>query len=286
MKHFAGTNPSTFLWEIRFMVIFSRTLGTLVVLLSLLIAGPALAKKGDDMKALQAEVEAIKQGQVQIQKDLAEIKKLLQDGARAAPKTPARAAFAPTDTQLGNVPYKGESDAPVTLIEFSDYQCPYCKRHATQVMPTLVSKYVDSGQLRIVMREYPIENLHRRAVPTSEAALCAGDQGKYWEMHDSLFNDQKANTDEDFQQMAASLELDVAAFTECMSSDQFMNQIKADMVEGQRLGISGTPSFVVGLTDPEDSSKVHLTKFIRGAQSEQAFSAAIDELLKTAALKK
>jgi protein-disulfide isomerase len=268
------------------MVIFSRTLGTLVVLSCLLIAGPALAKKGDDMKALQTEVEAIKQGQVQIQKDLAEIKKLLQDGARAAPKTPARTAFAPTDTQLGNVPSKGENDAPVTLIEFSDYQCPYCKRHATQVMPTLVSKYVDSGQLRIVMLEYPIENLHRRAVPTSEAALCAGDQGKYWEMHDSLFNDQKANTDEAFQQMAASIGLDVAAFTECMSSDQFMNQIKADMVEGQRLGISGTPSFVVGLTDPEDSNNVHLTKFIRGAQSEQAFSAAIDELIKTAALKK
>ena len=268
------------------MVIFSRTLGTLVVLLCLLIAGPVLAKKGDDMKALQAEVEAIKQGQVQIQKDLTEIKKLLQDGARAAPKAAARTAFEPTDTQLANVPYKGENDAPVTLIEFSDYQCPYCKRHATQVMPALITKYVDSGQLRIVMREYPIENLHRRAVPTSEAALCAGDQGKYWEMHDSLFNDQKANTDEDFQQMAASHGLDVAAFTECMSSDQFMEQIKTDMAEGQRLGVSGTPSFVVGLTDPEDANKVHLTQFIRGAQSLQSFSAAIDELIKTAALKK
>ena len=268
------------------MVTFSRMLGMSIVVSCLLSAGPALAKKGDEYKALQEQVQTLQNGQVQIQKELAEIKKLLQDGARAAPAAAGRTAFKPTDTLLGNVPYRGDNDAPVTLIEFSDYQCPYCKRHATQVMPALITKYVDSGQLRIVMREYPIENLHRRAVPTSEAALCAGDQGKYWEMHDSLFNDQKANTDEDFQQMAASHGLDVAAFTECMSSDQFMEQIKTDMAEGQKLGVSGTPSFVLGLTDSEDPSKVHLTKFIRGAQSLQAFNSAIDELIKTATLKK
>ncbi len=145
---------------------------------------------------------------------------------------------------------------------------------------------MDTGKLRFVMREYPIENLHKRAVPTSEAALCAGDQDQYWGMHDALFADQKANTDENFQQMAATLGLDVAAFSECMSSDKFMAQINADVAEGQRLGISGTPSFVVGLTDSKDPSTVHLTKFIRGAQSLQSFSAAIDELIKTAALKK
>ena len=248
-----------------------------------LIAGPALARTSDELKALKQEVQTLQQGQEKMQKDLEEIKKLLQQAPRAAPAAaPARPAFKPTDIQLSEVPYRGEYDAPVTLIEFSDYQCPYCKRHANAVMPPLIESYVDTGKVRFVMREYPIENLHRRAIPASEAALCAGDQGNYWGMHDALFTDQKANTDEQFQQMAASLDLDPAAFSECMESDKFMDQIRADMVEGQKLGISGTPSFVVGLTDPEDPSKVHLTKFIRGAQSLASFSAAMDELLKTA----
>jgi protein-disulfide isomerase len=246
---------------------------------TILIAGaaqPAQARTGDDIKAIQEEIEALKQGQEKIQAELAEIKKLLQQGARAAA---GQQAFAPTDMQLGDVPYLGDKDARVTLVEFSDYQCPYCRRHATTVMPQLVESYVDSGKLKYVMREYPITKLHPRAVAASEAALCAGDQGQYWGMHDALFGDQKANTDENFKAQAANLRLDVAAFTGCMDDDRHMAQIKADQAEAQKLGITGTPSFVLGLTDPDDPGKVRLTKFIRGAQSLPAFAAAIDELL-------
>jgi predicted DsbA family dithiol-disulfide isomerase len=105
-------------------------------------------------------------------------------------------------------------------------------------------------------------------------------------MHDALFVDQKANTDEDFKRMAAGLGLDEAAFAACMDGDQSLAQIRLDIAEGQKVGVSGTPSFVVGLTDPADPNKVHLTKFIRGAQALPAFSAAIEELLKTAELQK
>ncbi len=267
------------------MLTFSRLLALSIAVSCLLGAGPALASTKGDLKELKEEVQALQEGQDQIQKDLAEIKKLLQAAPRAA-AAPSQKAFAPTDIVLGDVPFKGETDAPVTLIEFSDYQCPYCSRHAKAVMPQLVQNYVDTGKVRFIMREYPIARLHARAFPASEAALCAGDQGQYWGMHDALFADQKSNTDENFQQMAAGLGLDAAAFKACMDSDKFMEQINADVAEGQKLGVSGTPSFVVGLTDPEDPSKVHLTKFIRGAQGLAAFSAAIDELLKTAALAK
>ena len=265
------------------MLTFSRMLGISIAISCMLSAGPALAKSGKDLEALQKEVEAIRQGQEQIQKDLDEIKKLLQKPTRAAPSAPKKSVFTPTDIQLGDVPYRGDYDAPVTLIEFSDYQCPYCKRHANTVMPPLLKKYVDTGKVRFIMREYPIDTLHRRATATSEAALCAGDQDQYWDMHDSLFDDQKANTDEDFLQQAERLGLDTSAFADCMSSDRYMEQIKTDLVEGQKLGVSGTPSFVLGLTNPKDPSKVHLTKFIRGAQPVQSFSVAIDELIKTAA---
>ena len=257
----------------------SLVTGLLGVILITGAVQAAQAGTRDDIKAIKEEIEALKQGQDQIQAELAEIKKLLQQGNRAAA---GKQAFAPTDMQLGDVAYQGENDAPVTLIEFSDYQCPYCRRHATTVMPQLIESYVNSGKLKFVMREYPIVRLHPQAIAASEAALCAGDQGQYWGMHDALFGDQKANTDEHFNTMAASLGLDTAAFAVCMDDDRHMAQIRADQAEGQKLGVSGTPSFVLGLTDPGDPGKVRLTRFIRGAQALPAFTAAIDELLASA----
>jgi protein-disulfide isomerase len=267
------------------MFMSSRTLFSLLVAAFLLLSGPALAKTSDEIKALKEEVAAMREGQEEMQKDLDEIKKLLQQGARPAP-APSANAFTPKTIELGSASSRGEADAPVTLIEYSDYDCPFCKRHAETVMPALIEDYVNTGKLRFIMREYPIDRLHPRATAASEAVLCAGDQGGYWGMHDAMFADQKANTDEDFQKMVADLGLDVDAFKACVEGDKFAEQIRSDIAEGQGLGVSGTPSFVVGLTDPEDSNKVNLTKFIRGAQPLPAFQSAIDELVKTAELAK
>lgn len=253
------------------------TINAAIFLMLFALSVPVAVAK-DKNAELKAEIEALKQGQEQIQKDLEEIKKLLQQGARGAR---GQQAFKPTDTVLGNVAYLGDKTAPVTLIEFSDYHCPFCRRHATTVMPQLIENYVDTGKLRFVMREYPIANLHPRAEAAAVAVLCAGDQGQYWGMHDALFANQKAHTDEDFKSMAESLGLDAAAFDTCVASNKFDSQIEADLAEGQKLGISGTPSFVVGLTDPENPDKVHLTRFIRGAQPYATFAANIDELLKS-----
>lgn len=253
------------------------TQAAIIFTLSMLSVSGAAAK--DRNAELKAEIESLKQGQEQIQKDIEEIKKLLQQGARGAR---GQQAFEPTDITLGKVAYQGEETAPVTLIEYSDYQCPFCRRHATTVMPQLVKNYIDTGKLRFVMREFPIANLHPRAEPAAVAVLCAGDQGQYWGMHDALFENQKANKDEDFEAMAAKLGLDTAAFDTCFASGKFDDQVKADLEEGKKLGVSGTPSFVVGLTDPDDPDKVHLTKFIRGAQPYAAFASNIDELLKSA----
>jgi protein-disulfide isomerase len=248
-----------------------------IILLFVVSASDVMAKSKTDQ--LKDEIQELKKGQDQIQKDLEEIKKLLQQGNRAAPAKPA---FKPTDMKLGDAPTKGESTAPVTLVEFSDYHCPYCKRHAETVMRQLQENYIDTGKLRFVMRENPIPTLHPRAHAASVAVLCGGDQGDYWGMHDALFGDQKAKTDEAFKALAESIGLDAAAFDTCLGSGKFDEQIKADQAEGQKLGISGTPSFVMGLTDPKDSSIVHLTKFIRGAQPYTSFSAAVDEMLKAA----
>lgn len=259
------------------MLKLRQVLITLVLIA--VIVQPALAKTKEELAKINAELDALQQGQLQIQKDLDEIKSLLQKVARTP--VAAKPVFVPTDIQLSNSPFKGLNDAPVTLIEFSDYQCPYCRRHATIVLPELLKTYVDAGKLRFVMREYPIPNLHPRATDASIAALCAGDQEDYWGMHDALFANQNANTNEDFKEMAAGLGLDEERFGLCLEGNSHSAQIKADQAEGKKLGISGTPSFVLGLTDPDDPSIVHLTKFIRGAQTVPVFSAAINELLES-----
>ena len=148
--------------------------------LLLLWGSAAAAQSAPDAQALQKEIDVLKAGQQAIQKDLAEIKKLLQN-QRAKPSQPA--PFKPQDVSIKGAPFLGEADAKLTLVEFTDYQCSFCKRHFTAVLPQIKKDYVDTGKLKYVMRQFPLVSIHPRATKASEAALCAGDQGKYWEVH-------------------------------------------------------------------------------------------------------
>jgi len=237
----------------------------------------AAAQSSDDFEGLKAEVQALRAGQLQMQTDLAEIRRLLEQGAR--PAAPAAQAFQPTDVEIGNSAVKGSKDAQITLIGFSDYQCPFCGRHAKTVLPELLENYVDSGIVKLVMRENPIQSIHPQATNASMAALCAGEQGKYWEMHDILFSDQRRLTVPDLKEHAATLGLLEAPFATCLDGKKYANQIRTDLAEGAKLGISGTPSFVLGLTNENDPDKVRVTKYIRGAKPYATFEQAIDELL-------
>ena len=253
-----------------------------VFVLLLFISSPAWsASTKDEIQELQSKVDALQQGQESIQKDLEEIKKLLQQGARAAPG--AGPAFAEQEVSIGFSPYKGSADAPVTLIEYSDYQCPFCSRHYRDVMPTLVTEYVDTGKLKYVMRENPIASIHPYATGASLAALCANNQGKYWEMHNIMFDNQRALSDENLKAYAADIGLNTTQFDECLDTKKYEPWVNADLESSRDLGLSGTPSFVLGLTDPDDPDKANLTIAIKGAQSLQNFQEAIDDLLDEAA---
>jgi protein-disulfide isomerase len=245
-----------------------------------LSGGNALAGSAADIRALQQEIETLKQSQAKLQAEVAELKKLVQQGGRAAPSP---TAFEPADLVVGNSATLGEASAPVTLFEFTDYQCPFCRRHATQVMPQLVRQYVDSGRLRIVMREFPIQGLHPRAVAASAAALCAGAQGKYMAMHDLLFENQRALDEKNLLEYADEIGLDDSTYINCLADPATANTINASLSEGQALGISGTPSFVAGLTDPENTDKVRVSRYIRGARPLADFQETIEALLGEAA---
>ena len=243
----------------------------------LLVAGvsPAAAQSGEDIGALQQEIESLKQGQAAIQRELSEIKAILE---RATGGNRQQQAFQPTDITVADAPFLGDADAPVTLVEFTDYQCPFCKRHTAGVMKQLVKDYVETGKVKYVLREFPIASLHPKSAKGSEAALCAGDQGKYWEMHDLLFANARLMAPEDLKQHGATLGLDQAAFDACLDEAKYAAQIQASLQEGIKAGVRGTPSFFIGKTDPANPGKIKATKFVRGAQPFEVFQKNIDEV--------
>ena len=237
------------------------------------------ASTKQEMINLQTEIAALKAGQEAMQKDLAEIKTLVQQGARGAPAAPA---FREQAVSTGTAPFKGEATAPLTLIEFSDYQCPFCSRHAKDVMPKIVTDYVDTGKLKYVMFENPISALHKNAYNASLAALCAGDQGKYWEMHNIMFDNQKELEVEKLKAYALTIGLNAAEFDPCLDSKKYEKQVNTDLATATRLGVQGTPGFVIGLTDPKDPGKATMSVYIKGAQSFDQFKANIEQLLEPA----
>jgi protein-disulfide isomerase len=138
-------------------------------------------------------------------------------------------------------PSRGREDAPVTIVAFSDFQCPYCKR-AHPTLERVLNEYGD--RLRFVYRDYALPN-HPRAAAASAAARCAGDQDKYWEYYRSLMEKSGDLGDTDLHDRAASLELDLAAFDQCVASQKHAEAIRASFDDGRALGVSGTPTFFI-----------------------------------------
>jgi protein-disulfide isomerase len=256
----------------------TRHIAFSVITLCLIMPFIAQAQSGNDIASLAAEIEALKQGQQAIQKDVAEIKQILQQAmqrqARARPPE-----FKPQDISIAESPFLGEADAPLTLVEFTDYQCPFCRRHALQTQPQLVKDYVETGRLKYVIREYPIQSIHPQAVKAAEAALCVNAQGKYWEFHDTLFQHQKQLQPEDLKAHAEALNLDMAAFEQCLDSAKTADQVRRDLQAGMDAGVRGTPSFFLGFTKPDAPGAIHATKMLRGAQPFGVFQQTIDGLL-------
>jgi len=145
----------------------------------------------------------------------------------------------------------GEADAPVVVTEFSDYQCPACAQAEEELIPELIERYVEPGQARFVFRQYPLTEIHPYALQAAQAAVCAGEQDSYWEMHAKLFATQdewSAASEvplETFVSYAQELGLEAAAFEECLRSEESAIIVQGDVMAGEMLGISATPSFLV-----------------------------------------
>ena len=167
---------------------------------------------------------------------------------------------------------KGKKDAPVTIIEFSEYQCPFCKRFVDSTYPSIIKDYVDTGKVRYVFRDFPL-GFHDQAKPAAMAAECAGDQGKYWEYHDLLFKNQASLSAANYKKWAKDLKLDTTKFDACVDTNKYKAEVEKDFSDGQKAGVSGTPAFFIN------------GKMISGAQPYSVFKTEIEAALKAAGSK-
>lgn len=154
----------------------------------------------------------------------------------------------------------GPENAPVTIVEFTDYQCPYCHR-AQDVIDRLLEQY--EGKVRLVHRDFPLEN-HPGAVPAARAARCAAEQGRFWDYHRSLMKEEGSLDRDDLARRAARLKLDTGEFAECLASDRHLETIRAELDLGSDLGVTGTPAYFIN------------GRMVSGARPFSAFSEIID----------
>lgn len=152
--------------------------------------------------------------------------------------------------KVENDEWLGSKDAPVTIVEFADYQCPFCQRFHNDAFPELRKRYVETGKVRFASRDLPLE-FHSNAFSAAEATRCAGDQGQYWQMRDLVIAHANELSPEEFKHFAGQLKLRADVFANCMDKNIHREAIQHEASEASTLHIDGTPSFVIGRSTPE-----------------------------------
>jgi len=212
-----------------------------------------------------------------ILKELREIKQMLikqqqQPAAPAGPQVPQKLTVK-ADSRF----VLGKSDAPLTIVEFTDFQCPFCGRFESTTFPELKKDYIDTGKVRLILRDLPLDGLHPYAIKAAQSVRCAGDQEKFWEMKEAVFRNQNRLDNEALEGYARDLALNMDAFRTCMSSGSHLQEIGDDAQYAQSLGINGTPTFIIGKT----AGSTVEGRVIPGALPYASFKSVLDELLAT-----
>jgi protein-disulfide isomerase len=243
-------------------------------LLGAAVAPALVLRPGPAHAGVEEEIGELRKELAEIRKEVGEIKNLLQSALK--PQSPPKIT---ASVSISGKPSLGRQDAPVTLVEFSDYQCPFCKRHFSTVYPILKKDYIDTGKLRYVFRDFPIAGLHPQAQKAHEAAYCAGEQKKYWEMHDMLFENSQDLSVSALKGYATKIALNNDQFSACLESGKYTGEIEKEISEGTQAGVSGTPAFFIG---PSGSGEKITGTLVSGAQPLTRFKQVIEDLLKVA----
>ena len=184
---------------------------------------------------------------------------------------PSAGANARVNVELGDSYFKGDADAPVTIVEFSDFECPFCTRFWTQTLPSIESEYIDTGKVKFHYRDFPL-GFHQNAQKAAEAARCAGEQGgndAYFAMHDIIFDEGVEGGSAKYKGYASDIGLNTADFDTCLDSGKYGEATQDDLKYGSSIGVQGTPAFFIG---NDENGYVLLS----GAQPFAAFQQIID----------
>lgn len=212
---------------------------------------------------------------------------IVQQKNNQAPQAPAAPTAAqpdagPAQVSQDNDPVLGDKNAPLTIIEFSDYECPFCKRSFTDVLPNLKKDYIDTGKAKLVYRDFPL-SFHQNAQKEAEAAECARTQGGdavYYKFHDQIFTKTTSNgtglTLDQLPVIAKSLGLNASQFQQCLGSGKFKDEVAKDTADGAAAGVSGTPTWFIGKS--ASNGTITGTRIV-GAQPYAAFKTIIDQQL-------
>jgi protein-disulfide isomerase len=210
-----------------------------------------------------------------ILKELREIKQLLIRQQQAQP-APSAQQLPQNLTVKGDAKYVlGKSDAPLTMVEFTDFQCPFCGRFESTTFPEIKKKYIDTGKLRLILRDLPLSDLHPYALKAAQSVHCAGDQGKFWEMKETMFKNQNRLDIDSLSGYAKDLSLNIDTFKNCMTDGSHLTEIGDEVKYALSLGITGTPTFVLG----HAVGDMVQGQVIVGAQPLAVFETAINSML-------
>lgn len=220
-----------------------------------------LTEVRQELKQLKGEISSLKQ----------EVKNLRRSGGK-------RANPVVTSVEFGDLPRLGSKDSPIMIVEFSEFQCPFCSRHFKQTMPLIKANYLDTNKVQYVMRDFPL-SFHKDARGAAIAVRCAARQSEsaYWAMHHELLEkgSPSLNTDS-YNKIAQKLSLDMDTFSACLDDKTVAGKVDADIAYGQRVGVSGTPAFFIGRVE---GNKIVDAKRLVGAQHYSRFFQVIDSFL-------
>jgi protein-disulfide isomerase len=200
---------------------------------------PLAAEKANDKAPMTRQ-----QGD-EILQELRQIRQLLEKPAKPASapqeEAPTRAKIA----DLSGVPMLGSNSAPLTIVEYTDYQCPYCQRFHVTGFAELKKAYIDTGKVRFFSKDMPLD-FHPNAMRAAMAARCAGEQGKFWELRDTMGANPNSLDIEHIVGFAANLKMDTGALRACIDGGKYKERVQSDVLEAMKIGANGTPTFIVG----------------------------------------
>jgi protein-disulfide isomerase len=220
---------------------------------ALIAAGLPFCARAAKAAPADKKTEGITREQAdQILEELRNIRQLLENQQNQQGQTqkapvdePAKPAAARFKLSAKGAQMLGDKDAPITIIEFTDYQCPYCRMFHANTFGELKKQYIDTGKVRFFSRDLPLEN-HADAMRAAMAGRCAADQKRFWELRDIMAANPDKLDMKSLVKTAESLKLDVKAFRECIESEKYKNAVQTDIMDAKRIGADGTPTFVVG----------------------------------------